>query len=441
MKFNKIVYSLATLSLLSNTGFAQQQSENLPPNATLQQLIDYALRNQISIKQAELDESIGEKDIDISLSGWYPQLGLTGNFNHNVKLPTMFFNGANIPMGTKNSSALTLQADQQLLNPALMQAKKGADLLRQSNKQNTEVQKINAVVNVSKAYYDILTSEEQVKIIRENIARLQKQLKDAKSQYDVGLVDKTDYKRAQIALANSNADEKRTVELRKYKYEYMKQLLALDKTQNLTLSFNNMNMEGQVLLDTTAGMNITNRIEFQQLQTSKKIQELNTQYYKWTYLPNVSVFYNYAFNYRNNSFGKLYNDNIPSSVAGLNLSLPIFQGFKRKHQINKSKLQEERIDWDIKNLENTVNTEYSLAKATYNANLSDWKTAQENVELSKEVYETIKLQYDEGIKTYLDLMTAENDLKITQFNYLNALYALLASKLDVQKAVGAIQTN
>ena len=105
MKFNKIVYSLVTLSLLNNTGFAQQQSESLPPNATLQQLIDYALRNKISISQAQLDESIGEKDIDISLSGWYPQIGLTGNFNHNVKLPTMFFNGANIPMGTKNSSA------------------------------------------------------------------------------------------------------------------------------------------------------------------------------------------------------------------------------------------------------------------------------------------------------------------------------------------------
>ncbi|MDM1293235.1 TolC family protein [Sphingobacterium sp. N143] len=441
MKFNKIVYSLATLSLLSNTGFAQQQSENLPPNATLQQLIDYALRNKISVKQAELDESIGEKDIDISLSGWYPQLGLTGSFNHNVKLPTMFINGANIPMGTKNSSALTLQADQQILNPALMQAKKGAELIRLSNKQNTESQKIDAVVDVSKAYYDILTSEEQIKIVQENIARLQKQYNDSHARYEVGVVDKTDYKRAQIALANARADEKRTVELRKYKYEYLKQLLALDKAQNLTLSFNNTNMESQILLDTTTAVNVTNRIEFQQLQTSKKIQELNTQYYKWTYLPNVSVFYNYAFNYRNNNFGKLYNDNIPSSVAGLNLSLPIFQGFKRKHQINKSRLQEERIDWDIKNLETMVNTQYSMAKATYNANMNDWKTAQENVVLSKEVYETIKLQYDEGIKTYLDLMTAETDLKTTQLNYLNALYALLASKLDVQKAIGSIQTN
>src|SRR5690606_20497831 len=129
------------------------------------------------------------------------------------------------------------------------------------------------------------------------------------------------------------------------------------------------------------------------------------------------------------------------SVAGLNVSFSIFDGFKRKKQINKSRLQEERIDWDIKNLENSINTEYSLAKATYNANLNDWKTAKENVDLSKEVYETIKLQYDEGIKTYLDLMTAETDLKTTQLNYLNSLYALLSSKLDVQKAVGAIHTN
>ncbi len=314
-------------------------------------------------------------------------------------------------------------------------------MVRLGNKQNTENKKITAVVEVSKAYYDILTSEEQIKIVRENIARLQKQLKDAKSQYDVGLVDKTDYKRAQIALANSNADEKRTVELRKYKYEYLKQLLALDKSKNLTLSFDNSNMESEILLDTTAGINVSNRIEFQQLETSKKIQQLSTQYYKWTYLPSVSAFYNYAFNYRNDKFSKLYSDNFPGSVAGLNVSFSIFDGFKRKKQINKSRLQEERIDWDIKNLENSINTEYSLARATYNANLNDWKTAKENVELSKEVYETIKLQYDEGIKTYLDLMTAETDLKTTQLNYLNSLYALLSSKLDVQKAVGAIHTN
>src|SRR5690606_22083175 len=122
--------------------------------------------------------------------------------------------------------------------------------------------------------------------------------------------------------------------------------------------------------------------------------------------------------YRNQSLNNLYNQSFPRSAAGLTLTLPIFQGTRRFQQIQKSKLQEERLDWDIINLENQINSQYSLAMATYSANLNDWKVSKENVELSKEVYNTIKLQYDEGIKTYLDLMTAETDLRTSQLNYL-----------------------
>ncbi|UIR54521.1 TolC family protein [Sphingobacterium sp. SRCM116780] len=442
MKFRQIASSFAAMITILNVSYAQQKgNEVLPAKASLQQLIDYALNNRISLKQAIIDEEIGEKDIDIALSGWLPQIGATGSYNYNVKIPTSFIGGNNIALGQKNSSALVLQADQQILNPSLMQASKAAALVRESNKQNTESQKINTVVEVSKAYFDILTSEEQIKIVRENITRLQKQYNDAKVRYEVGMVDKTDFKRAQIALSNAHADEKRTIELQRYKYDYLKNILAVDQKANITLSFENASMENEILIDTTSTANMTNRIEFQQLQNSKKMQELETQYYKWTYLPNISAFYNYAFNYRNNTFKDLYSDNFPSSVAGLSVSIPIFQGFKRKNQIYQSKLRESKIDLSMANLNNQINTEYSLAKASYNANLIDWKTSKENVDLSKEVYDTIKLQYDEGIKTYLDLMTAETDLKTSQLNYLNALYALLSSKLDVQKALGTVNTK
>ncbi|WP_270090076.1 TolC family protein [Sphingobacterium sp. SYP-B4668] len=439
MKFNKVILSILATSALFSGAFAQQRQ--VPEKATLEQLIDYALEHKISVKQAQIDEAIGEKDIDISLSGWYPQIGVTGSYNHALKLPTNYFGGQTITLGQKNTSALTVQADQQLLNPGLMQASKAAELVRLSNKQNTENIKINTVVEVSKAYYDILTAEEQLNIIRENIIRLNKQLNDAQVQYEVGLVDKTDFKRAQIALSNTKADEKRTLELRKYKYDYLKNLLALDIKDHLTLSFDNANMEHEILLDTATGLDNSRRIERQQLETAKKMQELTTQYHKWTYLPSLSAFVNYGLNYRNDQFGDMFKDNFPSSMVGLNLSIPIFQGFKRKHEISKSQLLESRIDWDIQNLENQIDTEYSLAKASYNANLNDWRTSKDNMELSKEVYNTIKLQYDEGITRYLDLMTAETDLKTSQLNYLNSLYALLSSKLDVQKALGNIETK
>ncbi|RYZ49203.1 MAG: TolC family protein, partial [Sphingobacteriales bacterium] len=145
--------------------------------------------------------------------------------------------------------------------------------------------------------------------------------------------------------------------------------------------------------------------------------------------------------YQNNELSKLYNQAYPNSIAGLSMRLPIFQGTRRIQNLRREQLEAKRLDLDGINLRNQINTQYEQAMASYKSSLNDWYTAKENVKLSEEVYNTIKLQYDEGIKTYLDLMTAETDLRTTQITYLNALYGVLASKLDVQRALGNINVN
>jgi outer membrane protein len=58
--------------------------------------------------------------------------------------------------------------------------------------------------------------------------------------------------------------------------------------------------------------------------------------------------------------------------------------------------------------------------------------------LAKEVYEILRLQYRSGIKAYLEVITAETDLRTAEINYYTSVYQLLASKIDVQKALGQI---
>ena len=418
-----------------------QDSTSLPENATLSNLIEFALDNRAAVQQATLDEEIGEREIASALSGWFPQINANASYNRNIKVPTTVIGDQVISMGQKNVGAVVLQADQQLLNPGLMQASKAAKFIRQQNALNTENSRINTVVEVSKGYYDILTSQEQLQIISENIQRIQKQLNDARARYETGIVDRTDYKRAEISLSNTTAEQKRVLKLLDYKYAYLKELIGLTPAQPLSLSFDYESMENEMLLDTTQLLNYEQRVEFQQLQTQRQLQRLNTQYNKWTFLPSLSAFYNYAWDYRNDTFSDMFNPGYPRSVLGLTLSLPIFQGGKRTQEIRRSRLLEDRLEWDIVNLRNQLNTQYEAAMATYQANLIDWQTAKRNVELSEEVYNTIKLQYDEGIKTYLDLMTAETDLRTSQINYLNAMYAVLSGKLDVQQALGTIDTN
>jgi outer membrane protein len=61
--------------------------------------------------------------------------------------------------------------------------------------------------------------------------------------------------------------------------------------------------------------------------------------------------------------------------------------------------------------------------------------------LAEEVYNTLQLQYKSGIKTYLDVLTAENDLRSAEANRNNALFQVMSGKLDLEKALGLIHSE
>ena len=136
--------------------------------------------------------------------------------------------------------------------------------------------------------------------------------------------------------------------------------------------------------------------------------------------------------------GKLYNQSYPASYAGITLAFPIFQGGKRKYNIRQAEWELTRLDYGITGLKNNINSEYNSAMAGYKSSLTNYFTVKENVALAQEVYDVINLQYRSGIKTYLEVIFAETDLRTAQINYFNALYQVLSSKIDVQRSLGEI---
>ena len=76
--------------------------------------------------------------------------------------------------------------------------------------------------------------------------------------------------------------------------------------------------------------------------------------------------------------------------------------------------------------------------AGYKSNYTSYRLVRENVDLAKDVYKIVSLQYREGVKTYLDVIVAQSDLRTAELNYYNALFQMLASKIDLQKALGTL---
>src|SRR6202012_5364767 len=102
-----------------------------------------------------------------------------------------------------------------------------------------------------------------------------------------------------------------------------------------------------------------------------------------------------------------------------------------------------RTHLDIENSANTINTEYVQALANYKSNYTNWQVLKQNVELAKDVYKVVSLQYREGVKTYLDVIVAQSDLRTAELNYYNALFQLLSAKIDLEKSLGtlSVQSN
>jgi outer membrane protein len=280
---------------------------------------------------------------------------------------------------------------------------------------------------------------QQIKVSEENINRLERSLQDATNQYKAGVADKIDYKRTTIALNNSKADKKGNEAYLKARLEYLKSLMGYPVSADLNIVYDSLQMEREIMLDTSQTLDYNTRIEYQLLQTQRKLQVANKDYNKWSYLPTLYANGAYNMNYQNNKFGKLYSDNYANSFAGLSLAFPIFQGFKRVANNKQADLELKRTDWDIINFKSEVNAEYVQALAAYKSNLADYQSLKENAELAKEVYDVVQLQYRSGIKTYLEVITSETDLRTARINYINALYQLLASKIDVEKSLGQLK--
>jgi multidrug efflux system outer membrane protein len=473
-------FALASLSALGQNGQKKQfpVPENIPdtnrvgfpvmPNATdagknggeyltLKQCIEYAMIHQPALNKALINTDIARTSNSINLAAWLPQVNANGNVIHYIQQ-----SNSNISTGVGTSGTTTgstgtttgsssnvntryvntfipeLAVSQAILSPNLLYAAKSAPLLVKQANQVTDSTKIYLVAAVSKSFYNVLLTLQQINVLKEDTTRLGKNLRDTYHQYKGGIVDETDYLQATITLNNSVAQLKQANENIVPQYAALKQLMGYEPAKDFNVSIDTVQMMNDIQIDTTQQLQYEKRIEYQQVQTRKDLQAQLTRYYKYQYLPTVSGFFNYSLQYANNDFSNLLSKSYPSSLVGLSLNIPIFTGFARLHNVHKSQLQEQVIRWDEVDLKSQLYKEYTSGLGSYRSNLFNFKTQQKNVAMAKRVYFVVDLQYKQGIVAYLNVITAESNLITAEINYTNALFQLLSSKIDLEKAMGDI---
>jgi outer membrane protein TolC len=411
----------------------------------------YAVHHQPGLRASLLNQRIVDYQVKGALSDWLPQVNGNGDFQHNIQLPVSFLPASLITpgatgyvpvaSGVKNTSQIGISATQNLYNRDVMLAARTSKFYRRYAGESVDSARIDLVVDVSKAYYSVYTSELQLGILLEDVRRLEQSVKDTYNQYQSGIVDKTDYKQAVIQLNTARVQYRQAALAVPAKYAYLKQLMGFPVDTALKLHSDSAAMVAEAMLDTTQQLDYNRRVEVQSLQTLKTLALAQYSYQKYGWLPSLSFFYDYNLFYGNNTFNKVYDANYPNSYLGVTLGIPIFQGFKRVYAMRAAKLNADLVDLRLEDTKRVINTQFSQAMAAYRGDLDNWRVSQENITLSREVYATVTLQYKEGIKTYLDVLTAETSLRTAEIDGLDALFSLLSDKMDVLKALGTVNIN
>jgi outer membrane protein TolC len=438
---------LLVLILLITAPASSAQAKNPSDSIqslTLDQCIIYALKHQPAYIQSAINIDIARKTNAISLSGWLPQVNFMGSLTHYDPLPTSFTSNPSDPTGAllqvhtgiTNTFTPQVNATQAIINPDVLYAARSAHLYVESAMQSADSTKINLITTVSKSFFSLLLNLAQMKVLAEDTARLGKTLRDAYRQYVSGVVDKTDFQEATISLNNSRAALNQVMENVRPLYASLKQMMGFPPENEFSLRYDTTQMMKKISIDTNEQLLVEKRIEYQQLLTIQKLQNQNVQYYRSQYLPALSAFYNYVYEYENNNFSQLLNQAYPYSYLGASVNIPIFTGLRWHENVQKAKLQMKKTEWQITDLRSRIYSEYTTAMATYKSNLYNLNILKDNMTMARDVYGIVSLQYKQGLIAYLNVITAESNLISSEISYLNALFQVLSSKVDLEKAMG-----
>ncbi|WP_292010824.1 TolC family protein [Chryseobacterium sp.] len=414
---------------------------------TLKELISYALQNHNSIKNAHLNEDVTHLTVKINQADWwFPKANITGSFQEYLQLPTSLspnFSSGNlderitVSSANKYSSGVYGQIEQSIFNPDQLYSIKSSKIMASMAEKQTTQTQIETIENTIKAYYSIMMSKESIRLAQSNVSRAEKAVKDAQTAYNAGTGERVDLDRLKVSYNNSSNELTIAQRALDYNMTLLHFAIGMDSKEELILDDTSATINPELLvLDSTA---INDRIERKIQQDQIEANYMEMKRLKNGILPTVSAAINYGYDFMGQEFNTLYsNSGFNSSALMLNVTIPVFTGTVRKKQIDQAKLIIQQSENELTLLDQQIEVEQKEALTNYHNNLDTWKTQEENLKLTTGTYERISQRYNNGIADGLDLVTADNELKLAQNSYLSSYINALISMVDYEVSTGGI---
>ncbi|GAP43605.1 outer membrane protein TolC [Lentimicrobium saccharophilum] len=395
LEYNKTIANADLATLKAAAAVREAIANGLPQ---LNAAVDYsnALGAKISIRFAE---GMPPSEIDIK-----PQS------NFNLNLTQLIFSG-NYIVGVQTAK--------------LYQSMAGI------SKEKSE---LDIIAQVTDAYQLVLISEELLRLLEQNQANLEGLYEKTAALETFGIIEKTDVDQLSVqvnTLKNAVKSSERQLELAT---NMLRLLLGVpvDTQLELTDRLDQMLSEAEAL-PLAESFRVEDQVDFRLLNQQELVSRKMIDMQRANALPTISGYYRYTYKLLKPDF-----DMTPANMVGLQMNIPIFSSGVRMAQVKQARIDLETTQNNKSLLSDQLKIQEKQLRFNYNSALETYLNQKNNVEVSRRVYASLKLKYEQGIISGLDLITADNNYLKAETDYISAMMQVLQSGVQLQKLYGKL---
>lgn len=456
-KFMKRVYLIFLTVFIVLSSVLSQTDEETTMEFSLDEAISYALENSYQSQNASLEVLRTQKQVWEATAIGLPQISASADYNYNIQNPASPFPAEIIPedmrppgigpgdkillaFGTKQTMGGAISASQKIFDGAYiigLQSARTIAKITELAQQKTDVLVAEAV---SLAYVSVLVGDETIEILQRNIQNVETSINQISAMYENGLVEEQDVEQLELNLSSLKNSLDRSIRMSGINEEMLKFSMGLDIGKEIRLSdeIEKVLLSRYQLSALGEALELEDHIDFQISENKLKTSDLLVKYEKSKYMPNLSAFFNAGYNSYSEIFDFFeFKDEqwAPIAIVGLQLKIPVFSSFQRKARVDIAKIDQKKALLEHDEMVQRLFMNLRIAQDGYAYSLDNYNTAQNSLKLAGNIERKENIKYKEGISTSLDLTTAQNQLYAQQEKYLNAILAVIQSKVSLDKAL------
>jgi outer membrane protein TolC len=295
--------------------------------------------------------------------------------------------------------------------------------------------------NVYNTYFGVLVSQKGLEFARESQLRLKQLLKEQQELFKNGFIEKLDIEKTQVNLNNISTSVIRLENMVATSYAGLKFALALPQSDSLHLT-DELTEEWvkRDIFEMSNDFKYDQRNEIKTLETTEELQKLQVRRFKMAALPTLAAQWNVGTSAQRQRFTFFDTGDrwFYSNTLGVNLSVPITDGFQRHNRVKQAEYTLEKTRNTKKQFEQYIDFQVMNARTSLTNAIAAYNNQQENKELAEKVFNTTRIKYEQGLGSSFEVLQAETDLQTALNNYYSSLYGAGIARIAYMRALGKL---